>query len=143
MKLCGSEFTNKYAEGYPGKRYYNGCEYMDQIEQLAIDELKKLYNCEYANVQPHCGCKCKYCRLSSIFKPGDTILGMDLASGGHLSHGSKPNISGKVYDAHYYGVDKEGWLDYNAIREQAKKLKPKMIVAGASAYSRQIHLVSV
>ena len=139
MKLCGSEFTNKYAEGYPGKRYYNGCEYMDQIEQLAIDELKKLYNCEYANVQPHCGANANTAVYQAFLKPGDTILGMDLASGGHLSHGSKPNISGKVYDAHYYGVDKEGWLDYNAIREQAKKLKPKMIVAGASAYSRQIH----
>ena len=139
MKLCGSEFSNKYAEGYPGKRYYNGCEYMDQIEQLAIDELKKLYNCEYANVQPHCGANANTAVYQAFLKPGDTILGMDLASGGHLSHGSKPNISGKVYDAHYYGVDKEGWLDYNAIREQAKKLKPKMIVAGASAYSRQIH----
>ena len=138
-KLCGSEFTNKYAEGYPGKRYYNGCEYMDQIEQLAIDELKKLYNCEYANVQPHCGANANTAVYQAFLKPGDTILGMDLASGGHLSHGSKPNISGKVYDAHYYGVDKEGWLDYNAIREQAKKLKPKMIIAGASAYSRQIH----
>ena len=138
-KLCGSEFTNKYAEGYPGKRYYNGCEYMDQIEQLAIDELKKLYNCEYANVQPHCGANANTAVYQAFLKPGDTILGMDLASGGHLSHGSKPNISGKVYDAHYYGVDKDGWLDYNAIREQAKKLKPKMIVAGASAYSRQIH----
>ena len=138
-KLCGSEFTNKYAEGYPGKRYYNGCEYMDQIEQLAIDELKKLYNWEYANVQPHCGANANTAVYQAFLKPGDTILGMDLASGGHLSHGSKPNISGKVYDAHYYGVDKEGWLDYNAIKEQAKKLKPKMIVAGASAYSRQIH----
>ena len=138
-RLCGSEFTNKYAEGYPGKRYYNGCEYMDQIEQLAIDELKKLYNCEYANVQPHCGANANTAVYQAFLKPGDTILGMDLASGGHLSHGSKPNISGKVYDAHYYGVDKEGWLDYNAIREQAKKLKPKMIIAGASAYSRQIH----
>ena len=138
-RLCGSEFTNKYAEGYPGKRYYNGCEYMDQIEQLAIDELKKLYNCEYANVQPHCGANANTAVYQAFLKPGDTILGMDLASGGHLSHGSKPNISGKVYDAHYYGVDKDGWLDYNAIREQAKKLKPKMIVAGASAYSRQIH----
>ena len=138
-RLCGSEFTNKYAEGYPGKRYYNGCEYMDQIEQLAIDELKKLYNCEYANVQPHCGANAYTAVYQAFLKPGDRILGMDLASGGHLSHGSKPNISGKVYDAHYYGVDKEGWLDYNAIREQAKKLKPKMIIAGASAYSRQIH----
>tara|TARA_B100000902_G_scaffold393552_1_gene448033 strand:- start:153 stop:1295 length:1143 start_codon:yes stop_codon:yes gene_type:complete len=138
-RLCGSEFTNKYAEGYPGKRYYNGCDYMDQIEELAIEELKKLYNCQYANVQPHCGANANTAVYQAFLKPGDTILGMDLASGGHLSHGSKPNISGKIYDAHYYGVDKDGWLDYNAIREQAKKLKPKMIVAGASAYSRQIH----
>ncbi len=139
MQLCGSEFTNKYAEGYPGKRYYNGCDYMDLIEELAIKELKKLYNCEYANVQPHCGANANTAVYQAFLKPGDTILGMDLASGGHLSHGSKPNISGKIYDAHYYGVDKDGWLDYNAIKEQAKKLKPKMIVAGASAYSRQIH----
>ena len=137
-KLCGSEFTNKYAEGYPGKRYYNGCEHMDEIEQLAIDELLKLYDCNFANVQPHCGANANTAVYQAFLKPGDTILGMDLASGGHLSHGSKPNISGKIYDAHSYGVNDEGFLDYDIIREQAIKLKPKMIVAGASAYSRQI-----
>ena len=139
MRLCGSVFTNKYAEGYPSKRYYNGCDYMDLIEEVAIEELKKIYYCNHANVQPHCGANANTAIYQAFLKPGDTILGMDLSSGGHLSHGSKPNISGKIYDAHSYGVDKEGWLDYNAIREQAKKLKPKMIVAGASAYSRQIH----
>ena len=139
MRLCGSVFTNKYAEGYPSKRYYNGCDYMDLIEEVAIEELKKIYYCNHANVQPHCGANANTAIYQAFLKPGDTILGMDLSSGGHLSHGSKPNISGKLYDAHYYGVDKEGWLDYNSIREQAKKLKPKMIIAGASAYSRQIH----
>ena len=139
MQLCGSVFTNKYAEGYPRKRYYNGCDYMDLIEEVAIEELKKIYYCNHANVQPHCGANANTAIYQAFLKPGDTILGMDLSSGGHLSHGSKPNISGKLYDAHYYGVDKEGWLDYNSIREQAKKLKPKMIIAGANAYSRQIH----
>ena len=138
MKLCGSEFTNKYAEGYPGKRYYNGCDHMDEVEQLAIDELKKLYNCNFANVQPHCGANANTAVYQAFLKPGDKILGMDLASGGHLSHGSAPNISGKIYDAKAYGVDKDGYLDYNAIEYQAKAFEPKMIVAGASAYSRQI-----
>ena len=138
MRLCGSVFTNKYAEGYPRKRYYNGCEYMDEMEQLAIDELKKLYYCSNANVQPHCGANANTAVYQAFLKPGDTILGMDLASGGHLSHGSKPNISGKIYDAHSYGVNDEGWLDYDMIESQARKLKPKMIIAGASAYSRQI-----
>lgn len=138
MKLCGSEFTNKYAEGYPGKRYYNGCEHMDEVEQLAIDELKKLYNCNFANVQPHCGANANTAVYQAFLKPGDRILGMDLASGGHLSHGSKPNISGKIYEAHAYGVTKDGWLDYDAIEDQTIKVVPKLIVAGASAYSRQI-----
>ena len=137
-QLCGSEFTNKYAEGYPGKRYYNGCEHMDEIEELAISELKKIYYCTHANVQPHCGANANTAVYQAFLKPGDTILGMDLASGGHLSHGSKPNISGKIYDAHYYGVNKEGWLDYDVIEKIASEIKPKMIVAGASAYSRQI-----
>jgi len=138
MKLCGSEFTNKYAEGYPGKRYYNGCEHMDEVESLAIDELKKLYNCDFANVQPHCGANANTAVYQAFLKPGDRILGMDLASGGHLSHGSKPNISGKIYEAHAYGVTKDGWLDYDAIEDQTIKVVPKLIVAGASAYSRQI-----
>ena len=138
MELAGSIFTNKYAEGYPNKRYYNGCEHMDEIENLAIEELKKLYNCNFANVQPHCGANANTAVFQAFLKPGDTILGMDLASGGHLSHGSKPNISGKVYDAHSYGVDTEGYLDYEEIRTKALEVKPKMLIAGASAYSRII-----
>ncbi len=138
MDLCGSAFTNKYAEGYPGKRYYNGCEHMDSIEQLAINELTNLYNCEYANVQPHCGANANTAIYLAFLKPGDRILGMDLASGGHLSHGAKVNISGKVYEAHHYGVDENGWLDYPAIMAQARKVMPKMIIAGASAYPRAI-----
>ena len=138
MELAGSIFTNKYAEGYPNKRYYNGCEHMDEIENLAIEELKKLYNCNFANVQPHCGANANTAVFQAFLKPGDTILGMDLASGGHLSHGSKPNISGKVYNAYSYGVDENGYLDYAVIRNRAKVLSPKMIIAGASAYSRVI-----
>lgn len=138
MELCGSVFTNKYAEGYPGKRYYNGCEHMDEIETLAIDLLKKLYGCEYANVQPHSGANANLAVFKAFLKPGDTILGMDLASGGHLSHGASVNVSGSWFDSHSYGVDKEGLLDYDDIRKKANELKPKMIVAGASAYPRQI-----
>jgi len=139
MDLAGSCFTNKYAEGYPGKRYYNGCEHMDEIEQLAIDELKAIYGCEFANVQPHCGANANTAVYLAFLEPGDKILGMDLASGGHLSHGAPVNISGKIYEAHHYGVDEAGWLDYGAILEQAIRIKPKMIVAGASAYPRQIN----
>ena len=138
MELAGSIFTNKYAEGYPGKRYYNGCEHMDEIENLAIEELKKLYGCNFANVQPHCGANSNTAVFQAFLKPGDTILGMDLASGGHLSHGSKPNISGKIYNAFSYGVDGNGYLDYEDIRSIALKVKPKMLIAGASAYSRVI-----
>ncbi|MBK92841.1 MAG: serine hydroxymethyltransferase [Rickettsiales bacterium] len=138
MKLAGSIFTNKYAEGYPGKRYYNGCEHMDSIEQLAIDQLKELYGCEFANVQPHCGANANTAIYLAFLKPGDSILGMDLASGGHLSHGAKVNISGKVYDAHHYGVNEKGLLDYPAIMAQAQEIRPKMIIAGASAYPRAI-----
>ena len=138
MELAGSVFTNKYAEGYPGKRYYNGCDHMDEVETLAINQLKKLYNSNFANVQPHCGANANTAVYQAFLKPGDKILGMDLASGGHLSHGSKPNISGKVYDAYSYGVDENGWLDYNEIRKIAVEVQPKMIVAGASAYPRII-----
>lgn len=138
MDLAGSVFTNKYAEGYPGKRYYNGCEHMDSIEQLAIDELKKLYGCEFANVQPHCGANANTAIYLAFLKPGDKILGMDLASGGHLSHGAPVNISGKVYEAHHYGVDENGWLDYAAIQAKAKEVQPKILIAGASAYPRAI-----
>lgn len=138
MDLAGSVFTNKYAEGYPGKRYYNGCEHMDEIETLAIDTLCKLYGAKFANVQPHCGANANTAVYQAFLKPGDAILGMDLASGGHLSHGSPPNISGKIYDAHTYGVDAAGFLDYDEIAKKAVAVKPKMIVAGASAYPREI-----
>ena len=138
MKLAGSLFTNKYAEGYPGKRYYNGCEHMDSIEQLAIDQLKELYGCEFANVQPHCGANANTAIYLAFLKPGDKILGMDLASGGHLSHGAPVNISGKVYEAHHYGVDEKGWLSYPEVMAKAQEIRPKMIIAGASAYPRAI-----
>jgi glycine hydroxymethyltransferase len=138
MALAGSVFTNKYAEGYPGKRYYNGCEHMDDIEQLAIDTLCRIYRANFANVQPHSGANANTAVYQAFLKPGDTILGMDLASGGHLSHGSPPNISGKVYDAHTYGVTPNGFLDYDEILKKAVAVRPKMIVAGASAYPREI-----
>jgi len=138
MDLCGSVFTNKYAEGYPGKRYYNGCEHMDDIEQLAIDQLCNLYGAKFANVQPHSGANANTAVYQAFLKPGDTILGMDLASGGHLSHGSPPNISGKLYDAHTYGVGEDGRLNYHEILLKAVEVQPKMIVAGASAYPRII-----
>lgn len=138
MDLCGSVFTNKYAEGYPGKRYYNGCEHMDEIEQLAINSLKEIYKCEFANVQPHSGANANTAIYLAFLKPGDKILGMDLASGGHLSHGAPVNISGKIYEAHHYGVDENGLLDMDAIEQQAQKVNPKMIIAGASAYPRVI-----
>ena len=139
--LAGSVFTNKYAEGYPGKRYYNGCEYMDDIENLAIKKVCDLYGSNFANVQPHCGANANTAVYQAFLKPGDTILGMDLASGGHLSHGSPPNISGKIYNAVSYGVDENGWIDYDQVRSLAQEHKPKMIVAGASAYPRQIDFV--
>ena len=138
MDLCGSIFTNKYAEGYPGKRYYNGCDYMDEIEQLAIDSVCTLYNCKYANVQPHSGVNANTAVYQALMNPGDTLMGMDLASGGHLSHGAPPTLSGKVYNAVTYGVDENGLLNYEEIRVLAKVSKPKVIVAGASAYPRQI-----
>ena len=138
MDLCGSVFTNKYAEGYPGKRYYNGCEHMDEIETLAIEQLKQLYGCKFANVQPHCGANANTAVFQAFLEPGDKILGMDLASGGHLSHGASVNISGKIYEAYHYGVDEMGWLDMDAVEEQAYRVMPKIIVAGASAYPRRI-----
>ncbi len=138
MKLCGSVFTNKYAEGYPGKRYYNGCENMDLMEQLAIDKVCELYNCGFANVQPHSGVNANTAVYQALMKPGDVLMGMDLASGGHLSHGAPPTLSGKVYNAVTYGVDENGLLDYNRIEGSAKLNMPKVIVAGASAYPRQI-----
>jgi len=138
MDLAGSVFTNKYAEGYPGKRYYNGCEHMDEIEQLAIDTLCSLYGAKFANVQPHSGANANTAVYQALMQPGDRLLGMDLASGGHLSHGSAPNISGKIYDCYAYGVDANGFLDYDAIQAQALDVQPHVIVAGASAYPRVI-----
>jgi len=138
MELSGSIFTNKYAEGYPGKRYYNGCDHMDEIETMAIEEVTKLFGCNFANVQPHCGANANTAVYQAFLQPGDKILGMDLASGGHLSHGSPPNISGKIYDAYTYGVEENGLINYDEVLMLAERHKPKMIVAGASAYPRQI-----
>ena len=138
MQLTGSVFTNKYAEGYPGKRYYNGCEHVDEVEELAINKLTTLFGCNFANVQPHCGANANTAVFQAFLNPGDTILGMDLASGGHLSHGSTPNISGKVYNAFSYGVDANGWINYDEVERLAQQHSPKMIICGASAYSRQI-----
>ena len=139
MKLCGSEFTNKYAEGYPGRRYYNGCEQMDEIESLAIQKLKDIYDCEYANVQPHSGANANLAVFQAFLEPGSRILGMDLASGGHLSHGAPVNISGKNYVTAHYGVDSNGYIDYEEVRRIALNFRPSMIIAGASAYPRQIN----
>jgi len=139
LEAAGSVLTNKYAEGYPGKRYYGGCEVVDQVEQLAIDRLKELFNAEYANVQPHSGSQANTAVFHTCMKPGDKFLGFDLSHGGHLTHGSPVNFSGKLYNPVFYGVDKEtGLIDYDAVAEIAKKEKPKMIIAGASAYSREI-----
>ena len=139
MDLCGSVFTNKYAEGYPGKRYYNGCKYMDKIEDLAIEEVTNLYKCVFANVQPHSGVNANTAVYQALMNPGDTILGMDLASGGHLSHGAPPTLSGKVYKSISYGVKEDGLIDYENIEKIAAIHKPKVIVAGASAYPRKIN----
>lgn len=141
MQLCGSIFTNKYAEGTPGKRYYNGCEHVDEVENLAIEYVTRLFNCEFANVQPHSGANANLAVFKAFLKPGDCVLGMDLASGGHLSHGAKVNVSGAWFDAVSYGVDKNGFIDYHAVQEIASFVKPKMIVAGASAYSQIIDWV--
>jgi glycine hydroxymethyltransferase len=131
--------TNKYAEGYPGKRYYAGCAYVDEIETLAIERAKQLFNCGYANVQPHSGSQANQAVFLAFLNPGDTILGMGLNAGGHLTHGAAPNLSGKWFNAIHYGVDPQsGLLDYNVIEDLAKKHKPKLLIAGASAYSRQI-----
>ena len=138
MDLCGSVFTNKYAEGYPGKRYYNGCKQMDKIETLAIESVTKLYDCLYANVQPHSGVNANTAVYQALMTPGSTIMGMDLASGGHLSHGAPPTLSGKVYRSITYGVDEQGLLDYEEIEKLAALHKPNVIVAGASAYPRYI-----
>ena len=137
MNASGSILTNKYAEGLPNKRYYGGCKVVDEIEQLAIDRLKELFGASWANVQPHSGSQANAAVFLACLNPGDKILGFDLSHGGHLTHGSPVNFSGKLYDANFYGVEKEtGIIDYNKVRDQAIKIKPKMIICGASAYSR-------
>ncbi|MBS1933015.1 MAG: serine hydroxymethyltransferase [Bacteroidetes bacterium] len=137
MQAMGNVMTNKYAEGYPGRRYYAGCEIVDQTEQLAIDRLKQIFHCEYANVQPHSGAQANAALMLSILQPGDKILGLDLSMGGHLTHGSPVNFSGKLYHPVFYGVKKEtGTVDYEMMETVAKKEKPKLIICGASAYSR-------
>ncbi|MGB2087670.1 MAG: serine hydroxymethyltransferase, partial [Psychroflexus salarius] len=140
LAAAGSVLTNKYAEGYPGKRYYGGCEVVDQVEDLAKERLKKLFNADYANVQPHSGSQANTAVFSVVLKPGDKILGFDLAHGGHLTHGSPVNFSGKLYQPVFYGVDKDtGLIDYDQVRQVALKEKPQLIIAGASAYSREIN----
>lgn len=137
MQAMGTVLTNKYAEGYPGRRYYGGCEIVDQVEQLAIDRLKQIFGCDYANVQPHSGAQANAALMLAILQPGDTILGLDLSMGGHLTHGSPVNFSGKLYRPVSYGVGREdGLVDYNMMEAVAKKEKPKVIICGASAYSR-------
>jgi glycine hydroxymethyltransferase len=137
MQASGCVMTNKYAEGYPGRRYYGGCEIVDQTEQLAIDRLKAIFNIEYANVQPHSGAQANAAVMLAILQPGDGILGLDLSMGGHLTHGSAVNFSGKTYKPHFYGVKKEdGLVDYEMLEAQARAAKPKLIICGASAYSR-------
>jgi glycine hydroxymethyltransferase len=137
IQASGSVMTNKYAEGYPGRRYYAGCEFVDQTEQLAIDRLKQIFNCDYANVQPHSGAQANAAVALAVLQPGDKILGLDLSMGGHLTHGSPVNYSGKTYEAHFYGVVKEtGLIDYDTLEEKARTFKPKLIFCGASAYSR-------
>ena len=138
MKATGSILTNKYAEGYPGKRYYGGCEVVDQIELIAIDRLKELFKVEYANVQPHSGSQANTAVFDAFLKPGDKILGLDLSHGGHLTHGSNVNFSGKIYTSSFYGVTKEGTFDYSEILTKAKEVMPNLIIVGASAYSRDI-----
>jgi glycine hydroxymethyltransferase len=139
MEAMGTCLTNKYAEGYPGKRYYGGCEIVDEVEKLAIDRIKQVFNCDYANVQPHSGAQANAALMLAILKPGDAILGLDLSMGGHLTHGSPVNFSGKYYKPHFYGVVKEtGLIDYDMLETKARAEKPALIICGASAYSRDI-----
>ncbi|WP_144689515.1 serine hydroxymethyltransferase [Campylobacter jejuni] len=138
MEVMGSILTNKYAEGYPGKRYYGGCEFVDEIETLAIERCKKLFDCKFANVQPNSGSQANQGVYVALINPGDKILGMDLSHGGHLTHGAKVSSSGKMYESCFYGVELDGRIDYEKVREIAKKEKPKLIVCGASAYARVI-----
>jgi len=138
MELCGSIFTNKYAEGLPGKRYYNGCEHVDQIENLAIEYATQLFDCSYANVQPHSGANANLAVFKAFLKPDDVVLGMDLASGGHLSHGASVNVSGAWFKPVSYGVNEKGFIDYDEVERLAVANQPKLIIAGASAYSQVI-----
>lgn len=138
MAAMGSPLTNKYAEGYPGKRYYGGCQCVDEAEKLAIERAKKLFGCGYANVQPHSGAQANMAAFFAMLKPGDKILGMNLDHGGHLTHGSPVNLSGKYFETSFYGVGEDGFIDYDKVRETALKERPKLIVAGASAYARII-----
>ena len=142
LNAQGSVMTNKYAEGYPGKRYYGGCEFVDQAEEIALERVKKLYNCKYANLQSHSGAQANQAVFLALLQPHDTILGMSLASGGHLTHGAKPNLSGKWFNSIQYGVNKEGnekdLIDYDEVEKLARENKPKLIIAGASAYPRKI-----
>ena len=142
LNAQGSVMTNKYAEGYPGKRYYGGCEFVDQAEEIALQRVKKLFKCQYANLQPHSGAQANQAVFLALLKPHDTILGMSLASGGHLTHGAKPNLSGKWFNSIQYGVKKDGnekdFIDYEEVERLAKEHKPKMIISGASAYPRKI-----
>lgn len=138
MAAMGSQLTNKYAEGYPGKRYYGGCEYVDMAENLAIERAKELFGCTYANVQPHSGAQANMAVFFALLQPGDTVLGMNLAHGGHLTHGSPVNMSGAYYKIVPYGVNDQGFIDYDEVRRIAKESRPKLIIAGASAYARSI-----
>ena len=138
LAAVGSVLTNKYAEGYPGKRYYGGCQYVDVVENIAIERVKKLFGAQYANVQPHSGAQANYAVYLALCTPGDTVMGMDLDAGGHLTHGCKANFSGKQYNIVPYGVDDNGYIDYDAVERLAMETKPKMIIAGASAYPRII-----
>ena len=138
LEAQGSVLTNKYAEGYPGKRYYGGCEHVDVVEQLAIDRAKQLFGAEYANVQPHAGSQANAAAYLALMEAGDTVLGMSLADGGHLTHGASVNFSGKVYNAVQYGIDADGYMDYNQMSDLADEHKPKLILGGFSAYSRVV-----
>ncbi|HZK39815.1 MAG TPA: serine hydroxymethyltransferase, partial [Clostridia bacterium] len=138
LAAMGTVLTNKYAEGYPGKRYYGGCECVDVLETLAIDRAKELFGAEFVNVQAHSGAQANMAVYFALLNPGDTVMGMNLAHGGHLTHGSPVNMSGKLYNFEAYGVDDDGFIDYDAMEEQALRIKPKLIVAGASAYARTI-----
>ena len=138
MAAMGSPLTNKYAEGYPGKRFYGGCQCVDQVETLAIERAKKLFGCTYANVQPHSGAQANMAVFFALLKPGDTVMGMNLSEGGHLSHGSPANFSGAYFRIVPYGVNGEGFIDYDEVERIAKECRPKLIVAGASAYGRTL-----